>query len=101
MAVEAWETLEDLPSEAKNHPRVLELRVEILCDEEEWEKAEILADSLTRIMPNAALVWFELALARVNLGKLDEGKAALKRAFELEPLLRQTALMEEAFSGIW
>jgi hypothetical protein len=26
MGVEAWNTLEDLPSDAKNHPRVLEMR---------------------------------------------------------------------------
>lgn len=39
MGEDAWETLEDLPSEAKNHPRVLELRLECLVVVREWHKA--------------------------------------------------------------
>jgi hypothetical protein len=30
MAVDAWESLEDLPTDTKNHPRVLDLRLEYL-----------------------------------------------------------------------
>jgi hypothetical protein len=56
MGVDAWETLEGLPSEAKIHPRVLELRLEILVHEKEWEKVVILGDSLVSPLPNSARV---------------------------------------------
>lgn len=51
---QAWESLEDLPSEAKIHPRVLELRLKILVHENEWDKVVILGDSLASLLPNSA-----------------------------------------------
>lgn len=41
---EAWEVLDDLPTGVKNHPRVLELRLESLVCLRNWQMAEILGD---------------------------------------------------------
>jgi tetratricopeptide (TPR) repeat protein len=99
--VDAWETLEDLPLEAKNHPRVLELRLEILCHKKAWEKASILGESITAILPRSALARFWLAVARFQLGDVALARDALGRAIELDSELRLKALDEPLLSGVW
>ena len=97
--VDAWETLEDLPPESKNHPRVLELRLEILCCEKEWEKASILGESITAVLPRSALARFWLAVARFQLGDVELARDALARAVEIDVGLRLKALDEPLLSG--
>lgn len=101
MAVDAWETLEDLPSEAKNHPRVLELRLEILCHEKEWLKAVILGESITAALPKSAQARYFLAVARCQSGDMAGAKEALKRAIELDVSLRARAIDETRLSAVW
>jgi len=100
MGVEAWETLEGLPTEAKNLQPVLELRLEILVHEKEWEKAVILGDSLASLLPNSAAVWMSLARARAQLGCFTEAREALQRAFSLDETLRLPALSDPLLNAL-
>lgn len=88
MGVEAWETLEDLPTEAKNHPRVLELRVESLICLREWEKAKILGDGIAAALPDSVSLWLSLARARAGLGRREAAREAMTRVRLLDPSRR-------------
>jgi thioredoxin-like negative regulator of GroEL len=101
MSLEAWETLEDLPAESKNNQRVLELRLEILCQEKEWEKASILGESITAVLPRSAQARFWLAVARFQRGDVELARDALGRAIELDSGLRLKALDEPWLDGVW
>jgi len=100
MGVDAWESLEALHTEGKIHPRVLELRLEILVHEKEWEKAIILGDSLASLLPNSAAVWMSLARSRTQLGHITEAKEALARAFGLDEKLRLPALSDALLAAL-
>jgi hypothetical protein len=99
--LDAWETLEDLPSEAKNNQRVLELRLEILWYEKEWEKVSILGESITAVLPRSAQARFWLAVARFQCGDKEGARKALERAIELDSGLRLKALDEPLLDGVW
>ena len=101
MGVEAWETLEDLPSDAKNHPRVLELRVAVLVHERDWQKAVFLAEGVLRAFPDLAGVWLDLARAQVGIRDLEAAKEALRRAFALDEELRLEAVKDDRLSAVW
>lgn len=101
MNLDAWETLEDLPAEAKNHQRVLELRLEILCHENEWQKAAILGESLIATLPQSSQAHFWLAVAKCQSGELESAKKVLKQAIELDPTLRLRAVDEPLLGGVW
>lgn len=101
MGIEAWETLEDLPTEAKNIPRVLELRLESLVCLRSWEKAEILGDSLAAIMPASASVWLSLARIRGQLGKREAALEAITRVTALDASKRLGMLDDPLLAGVW
>lgn len=101
MGVEAWETLEDLPSDAKNHPRVLELRVAVLIHEQSWQKAVFLAEGVLAAFPALSGVWLDLGRAKAQLGDLEAAKEALRRAFALDEELRLEAVKDDRLSAVW
>jgi len=100
MGVEAWETLEDLPSDAKNHPQVLALRVAVLIHEQSWLKAALLAEGVLAAFPALSGVWLDLARAKTQLGELDKAKEALRRAFALDEKLRLPALSDGLLTAL-
>ena len=101
MGVEAWETLEDLPSDAKNHPQVLALRVAVLVHEQSWQKAVFLAEGVLAAFPVLSGVWLDLARAKAQLGELEAAKEALRRAFALNQDLRLEAVKDDRLAAIW
>lgn len=101
MGVEAWDTLEDLPTEAKNHPRVLELRVAVLVHERDWQKAVFLAEGVLAAFPALSGVWLDLARAKAQLGELEAAKEALRRAFALDEELRLEAVKDARLGALW
>ncbi len=101
MGVEAWETLEDLPTESKNHPEVLALRVAVLVHEREWQKVVFLAEGVLAAFPALAGVWLDMGRAMAQLGDLDAAKEALRRAFALDEELRLEAVKDERLSAVW
>lgn len=101
LAVDAWETLEDLPSNAKNHPQVLALRVRILAHEREWLKLTFLAEGVLTAFPGLSCVWYNLGKARAQLGELEAARAALKRACELDKGLRFVVLDDLELEAVW
>jgi predicted Zn-dependent protease len=101
MGVEAWETLEDLPSNAKNHPSVLALRVAILIHEQSWQKAVFLAEGVLAAFPALSGVWLDLARAKAQLGELEAAKEALRRAFAFDEELRLEAVKDDRLSAVW
>jgi len=100
MGVEAWETLEDLPTEAKNHPRVLELRVESLICLREWEKAKILGDGIAAALPDSVSLWLSLARARARLGRREAAREAMARVTALDPSKRLEMLDDPLLASV-
>jgi hypothetical protein len=98
---EAWELLEDLPTELKNHPRVLELRLESLVCLRSWEKAEILGDSLAVIMPGSVSVWLSLARIRGQIGTREATLEAVTRVTALDASKRLGMLDDPLLAGVW
>ncbi|MEN3940709.1 hypothetical protein WJU23_05390 [Prosthecobacter sp. SYSU 5D2] len=98
---EAWGALDDLPSESQVHFPVLALRVQILIAAKSWLKAEILAESLTQVMPTNGPAWYALAKALAQQEKISEAQAAAKRACELEPDLKLQILNDDALKGLF
>ncbi len=101
LSVGAWETLEDLPQDAKNQPKVLALRIHILAHEREWLKVSLLAEGVLSAFPTLSGVWYDLAKAKTQLGDLDTARVALKRAFELDAGLRLEALDDLELEAVW
>jgi len=99
--VEAWETLEDLPIESKNHPEVLALRVAVLVHEKSWQKTVFLADGVLAAFPALAGVWLDMGRAKAQLGDLDAAKEALRRAFALDEELRLEAVKDDRLAAVW
>lgn len=98
---EAWNRLDDLPSERQVHFPVLALRLRILIGAQSWVKAEILGQSLVQVMPDNAGAWYALAQAQAQLGQGTEAKASLKRACSLNEALRQPALNDKLLDALW
>lgn len=101
MAAEAWETLEDLPTDAKNHPRVLELRLHCLCVLKEWQKVVFLGEGVVSALPESAHIRFWLACGLAQTGRLNEARAHAKAAAALKPELRLQMLDEPALADLW
>ena len=101
MGVEAWETLEDLPTELKNVPRVLELRLESLVCLHNWPMAEILGDSLAGIMPDSVSVWWSLARVRAQLGQREAALEAIARVTALDASKPLQMLDDPLLAGVW
>lgn len=101
MGEEAWNTLEELPPEAKLLPQVYVLQLKILVLGQHWEKAEILGDSLVARWPDNGEIWLCLAKARVGLGKLDLAKQAAVQVSIFAPELRLTMLEEKQLAPLW
>lgn len=101
MGDQAWEALEDLPTESKNHPRVLELRLQILISLRQWAKAEILGDSLAGLMPRSIAVWIALARAKAQLGKRVEALRAIEQVVEQDPSRRLELVADDLLAGVW
>ena len=90
-----------MPTEAKNVPRVLELRLESLVCLHNWPMAEILGDSLAGIMPDSVSVWWSLARARAQLGQREGALAAIARVTALDASKRLQMLDDPPLAGVW
>jgi predicted O-linked N-acetylglucosamine transferase (SPINDLY family) len=53
--------------------------------ENDWDKAHAEFDRATRLAPSDALMWLNLARARLRLGKLEDAEEAAQQAFKLDP----------------
>ena len=101
MGEESWELLEDLPTELKNHPHVLELRLESLVCMRKWEIVEILGDSLAGIMPAKVSLWLSLARIRGHLGQREAALEAATRVTALGASKRLGMLDDPLLARVW
>jgi hypothetical protein len=101
MVNEAWETLEDLSTDSKNHQRVLELRLECLCILKEWQKAYFLGVGLIVALPESAMIRFFFSCALAQIGQLKEAREHARSAGRLDPKLRLRILEEPALAAMW
>lgn len=86
---------------AKNHPRVLELRLECLVVLREWQKAVFLGEGIVAVLPQSALVRFWLACGLAQTGRLEDAREHAKEAVKLNPDLRLRMLDEPALADLW
>jgi len=98
---QAWNVLDDLPEELRPHPDVISRRLDVLIGLKHWGKALILANSLARITPMRADVWFRLACIQAQLEAVDEAKKAIARCVEIDPDWRARIIAEPALEGVW
>ncbi|MCF7787827.1 MAG: hypothetical protein K9N47_16985 [Prosthecobacter sp.] len=98
---DAWELLEDLPTELKNHPRVLELRLEALVCLRNWPMAEILGDSLAGILPSSVSIWRSVARIKAQLGKRETALQAISRVTALDESKRLEMIDDDLLASVW
>lgn len=98
---EAWNILEDLPSESKGHPRVLELQLQCFTLAKLWEKVEILADSLTHVFPGRFPIWLALARAQCQQGKLVAAAYSVSQASLADPDKRLEMLDDPLLAALY
>lgn len=98
---DAWEALEDLPTEFKNHPRVLELRLEALVCLRNWPMAEILGESIVRVLPGSVSVWLSLARIKAQLGKREQALQAMSQVTALDVSRRLEMVDDELLAPVW
>lgn len=101
MANSAWEVLEDLPTELKNHPRVLLGRIDVLLHLKEWAKAHQLGESVTSLWPENWETWYRLACSAAQLGMLDLARDAVKSCTRLHLQTRARIMEEPLLEPIW
>jgi tetratricopeptide (TPR) repeat protein len=65
------------------------------------DAARIILVNAVERQPDVAIYHYNLACYESRLGNLDEAKARLKRAFELEPKYRLQALEDEDLEPLW
>jgi tetratricopeptide (TPR) repeat protein len=65
------------------------------------EAARIILVSAVEQFPNVAIFHYNLACYECQLGQLEEAKARLRRAFELESHYRIMALEDEDLKPLW
>ena len=101
MGLDALYALDRLPEELKPDQRVLELYLECLCHEKEWEKASMLGEAVTTVLAQCPLALFWLAVARCRCGDVCGARRALGRAIELDPRYRERVIREPLLEAIW
>jgi tetratricopeptide (TPR) repeat protein len=65
------------------------------------EAARLILNAAVERLPGSALLHYELARCECLLGDVEAAKARLKRAFDLEPELREPALEEPDLEAVW
>ena len=81
-ALEAYRSAERLEPD---HPRLLERLAHLHLLREEPRRSADLLRRLSRITPDVAAVWAQLAFALAQIGEADEAEQALTRALEIDP----------------
>ncbi|MCW8889132.1 MAG: PEP-CTERM system TPR-repeat protein PrsT [Sedimenticola sp.] len=77
--------IETLDSEIKNIPDVKELLIHLHISKKEYDRAENLANQLTKQIPNSAIPHFLLSQVYAGMGDAEKTEAALKKAVETDP----------------
>lgn len=101
MREHAWNALEDLRDALRVLPVVLLRRLDCLLGLKHWEKARILGESLARLLPQDAGLWFRLACIRAQRGDEGGAKAAVARCIEIDLGWRRRVLDAPDLAGIW
>lgn len=81
-ALEAYRSAESLEPD---HPRLLERLAHLHLLRQEPRRSADLLRRLSRITPDAAAVWAQLAFALAQIGEATEAQQALTRALEIDP----------------
>lgn len=76
---EAGQVFENISSEERHHPEVLETRWEILAQAAQWETALEVAESLCQVTPDNHLVWLYRACSLDELGRRQEAYNTLAK----------------------
>jgi len=84
-----YRALEERDPDAFRWPYLHGVVAEVLGD---WDGAERAYERATRIRPDDAEVWARLSTLQLTMGRLEPGKAAARRAYELDPTVPQAAL---------
>jgi len=65
------------------------------------DAARIILANAVEGQPNVAIFHYNLACYECQLGNIEGAKSRLKRAFDLEPRYRITALEDEDLEAVW
>lgn len=89
MFLDANDVLENLPTEIKTHPIVLQARLILLVEMRKWEEGVLLGESLSKLWPQEHEFYFKTAYCLHELKRTHEAKATLESA---PKSIRDTAL---------
>lgn len=90
-ALALYRGLEERDPDAFRWPYLRGVVAEVLGD---WNQAERAYQLATRARPGDAEAWARLSTLQLMMGRLEPGKAAARRAYELDPTVPQAALAE-------
>src|SRR5258707_1328850 len=71
---QAWNALEELPDHLRNTAEAVQARIPVLVGTGNWQKALILAGSVSSAFPHRPEVWFRLACAQAAAGDIAAAK---------------------------
>lgn len=97
----AWNCIEDLPTELKNHPDALAVRLDVMVGMQEWEKGMYLGRGAVTMYPRRADLWLKLARLQAQHGEVEQARQAVQRCIEIDGEMRTTVLDDPLLEAVW
>ena len=100
---EASKELEQITPHLRSHPDVLKVRLGIHLMARDWQDAATVTDTLADMLPEDPEFWQQRAVALCQLGRLQEARAALMIAFDLDTGTKRklAALNDPDLEPLW
>ena len=83
--LDANEELAQITSQARSHPKVLEVRWQVYANLGKWEGALVIAKALTKRTPNCPEGWINLGISLGELNRPEDAYATLMDAVNTFP----------------
>ena len=80
---------------------MLQVRVCVYAAAGKWPLALEVARTLTRVLPDEAESWFQLARCECQAQNLRTARTCLEKALDLDPSLRKLAVDDPALASFW
>lgn len=85
MIDDAWQELESLPLDQRDHDQVVELKISIGLQLGKWESARIHAQAMAKRNPGNSGWWISWAYALRREKSVEEAREILREALQLHP----------------
>lgn len=97
----AWNAIEDMPSQWKNHPDSLRRRIDALIGLQAWQKALMLSQDALAVFPRRADLWLRKARLQAQSGDLEGARQSAQTCVSLDFTRRLDVVGDPLLAGIW